>query len=386
MLVRYLLIVIGLGVCTDASAQCFRRGDVNADGRVDMDDEAWLNAYLFTAPPPQLPCLDAADVNDDGQVMISDVVYLLSFLVNNGAPPPAPGPCVCGPDPTPDLVGCGTFTCAFLRGDADSDGIVGPMDAAFINAFLFAAGPAPACMDAADANDDGQIDVSDVLLIQGGGPIPYPNPECGIDVTPDNLDCGCYVCPVGANFIRGDVDGDGAMDPLDMVALNAILFLGAVPVCADAADVNDDGFITLQDTTLLGAALFSWTALPAPSAHSCGLDPTPDALGCATPTTCNCLPIDFIRGDCNTDNCIDIGDIINILCIVFQAPGTCTATCRDACDVNDDGCLDISDPIRVLNYLFGGGLPLAQPFPDCGHDPTPRENLGCRVYSGCPAF
>lgn len=384
-LLTFLVTCLLLGVCADVQAQCFRRGDVNADGRVDTDDDAWLTAFLFLGLPT-LPCMDAADVNDDGLVMISDSIYLQSYINNIGPPPPAPGPCDCGPDPTPDFLNCATFACAFLRGDVDQDGVVGPLDATFLQNFLFASGQMPRCLDAADANDDGMLGVSDVVLIQNGGPFPYPFPECGLDLTPDQLDCNCYICPQNlTQFIRGDVDGDGALDPLDIAALNAILFSGGISICDDAADVNDDGMIDQADVVSLGSAVFSWAPIPAPSPHSCGVDPTPDLLGCATPTTCNCLPIDFLRGDCNADNLIDIADVINSLCIVFLPIGTCTSSCRDACDVNDDGCLDVSDPIRMLNYLFGGGIPLAQPFPSCGYDPTPRDNLGCSVYSGCPA-
>ena len=61
--------------------------------------------------------------------------------------------------------------------------------------WLFRGGPDPSCLDAADANDDGQVDVSDplftlfFLFLEGEEP-PPPGPVVpGLDPTPDELDC-----------------------------------------------------------------------------------------------------------------------------------------------------------------------------------------------------
>ena len=57
--------------------------------------------------------------------------------------------------------------------------------------------PPPECEDAADANDDGAIDIADAIavlshLFAGAGPLPEPFGECGVDPTVDNLDCTSY--------------------------------------------------------------------------------------------------------------------------------------------------------------------------------------------------
>jgi len=59
------------------------------------------------------------------------------------------------------------------------------------------------------------------------------------------------------------------------------LFLGGAPVdCEDAADSDDDGGVDLSDPmSLLGSFFLGAGRLPPPSA-GCGLDPTPDGLGC----------------------------------------------------------------------------------------------------------
>lgn len=48
--------------------------------------------------------------------------------------------------------------------------------------------------DAGDANDDGTVDLSDPLglleyLFEGGEPLPEPGPACGVETTPDGLEC-----------------------------------------------------------------------------------------------------------------------------------------------------------------------------------------------------
>ena len=55
----------------------------------------------------------------------------------------------------------------------------------------------PSCLDTADTNDDGTIDVADAVtvlshLFAGSGPLPAPFNECGIDPTADDLDCESF--------------------------------------------------------------------------------------------------------------------------------------------------------------------------------------------------
>ncbi|MBN1442417.1 MAG: SUMF1/EgtB/PvdO family nonheme iron enzyme [Planctomycetes bacterium] len=100
---------IGFRIAAATSgAPSFRRGMVNADASVDMSDAISIFGYLFlgSATPG---CIGAADTNDDGGVDISDGVTLLGHLFLGGARLPEPF-AECGVDPTPDSLGCETFS------------------------------------------------------------------------------------------------------------------------------------------------------------------------------------------------------------------------------------------------------------------------------------
>ena len=84
----------------------------------------------------------------------------------------------------------------FIRGDFDRNSEVDLSDAVSIARYLFLGGTPPACMDAADSNDDGILDISDpvyllfYLFIANSLPPPEPFPGAGNDPTfRDNLGC-----------------------------------------------------------------------------------------------------------------------------------------------------------------------------------------------------
>ena len=88
---------------------------------------------------------------------------------------------------------------------------------------------------------------------------------------------------------------------------------------------------------------------------------------------------EFLRGDVNTDDFVDIADGIATLDYLF---GTGALYCADAMDVNDTGTIDISDPIGLFAYLFQASSTPPAPFGQCGVDPT-ADNLGCDSYAPC---
>ena len=87
------------------------------------------------------------------------------------------------------------------------------------------------------------------------------------------------------NFIRGDVDQNGILEPLaDAVFLLRFGFITGShqPNCLNAADVDDNGQVSpLVDTLYLLAFSFQ-QGRPVPAPVTCGLDPTFDVSDCST--------------------------------------------------------------------------------------------------------
>ena len=69
-----------------------------------------------------------------------------------------------------------------------------------IRGMMFVGGTIP-CFDSCDANDDGSFNLADAVFIlagqfTGGAPPSAPYPLCGLDPTPDGLDCVSFpACP-----------------------------------------------------------------------------------------------------------------------------------------------------------------------------------------------
>ena len=89
-------------------AEQFTRGDVDANGTVDLRDARLLFQYL-RGRKAELICPDAADLDDNGVINYKDIRRSLRYLFRRGRPPAAPGPTACGADPTPDALGACVF-------------------------------------------------------------------------------------------------------------------------------------------------------------------------------------------------------------------------------------------------------------------------------------
>lgn len=89
---------------------------------------------------------------------------------------------------------------SFIRGDSNSDGELNVTDGISTLAWLFQAGAEPACLDAADADDSGRVDLSDAVrlfsfLFLGANPLQAVDPlSCRLDPTLDDLTCLSMTC------------------------------------------------------------------------------------------------------------------------------------------------------------------------------------------------
>ncbi|MFN0060038.1 MAG: PQQ-dependent sugar dehydrogenase [Planctomycetota bacterium] len=92
---------------------------------------------------------------------------------------------------------------SFRRGDCNGDAQLNLADAIFLLSRIFSGGATGSCDDACDGNDDGAINIADVIRILGAFfgdivvPLPSPYPACGIDPTAvDGLGCAAAAgCP-----------------------------------------------------------------------------------------------------------------------------------------------------------------------------------------------
>ncbi len=99
-------------------------------------------------------------------------------------------------------------TARFRRGAVDPrNPAVTIATAVYLLQYIFLGLEAPSCLDAADINDSGTIDIADPIslltyLFAGAPAPPVPFTACGPDPTPDSLTCESPVgCPLGLRSI-----------------------------------------------------------------------------------------------------------------------------------------------------------------------------------------
>ncbi len=135
--------------------------------------------------------------------------------------------------------------------------------------------------------------------------------------------------PSGTPFLRGDVDGDGSVDPRDVDALTLYVIGGgnmSVPVL-EALDVFDDGKIdaadvaALQEQLGLGTAGHEWDVL------------------------------DFLLGDLQKDGKIDHFDYRQLYAVIYKGAPV-SQTQMDAADISGDGKIDTTD-LMFFRWLMG---------------------------------
>ena len=94
-------------ITIDRADAMFVRGDVTADGTINLSDPISILLTLFSQGAPFL-CESAADVNDSNAVDLADAVLLLTYLFGGGFEPAAPFP-ACGLDTSPNTLRCDDF-------------------------------------------------------------------------------------------------------------------------------------------------------------------------------------------------------------------------------------------------------------------------------------
>jgi len=146
---------------------------------------------------------------------------------------------------------------SFVRGDANADGAINMTDAISILSFLFLGGAEPACLDAADTDNNEVVQLTDGIymlnfLFSGGTPPPPPYPGCGEDPTTDELGCEEFSpCADATVVILGDANCDGVVDRIDGEIIRDHVTHGIELCCRVAADATGDGIVNVSDAILI---------------------------------------------------------------------------------------------------------------------------------------
>jgi hypothetical protein len=160
------------------------------------------------------------------------------------------------------------------------------------------------------------------------------------------------------DFIRGDVNQDGAVTEADRVMISNHLFGGGGLTCALAADANDDGIVSLGDVTFLYYFLYETDPPPPPAPYpDCGPDPTSPVAGasCCTPVVGCCV----VAGDADHSGALTIADVTFLIARIFS--GGPPPSCCEEGDPDGTGAITIADVTFNIARIFSGG-----PAPFCG--------------------
>ncbi len=88
LFLAFILISVGFG---SINAQNYLCGDVNNDGKININDMSYLIKYLYKNGSPPQPATLAGDVDNNGQINITDISFLIKSLYRGGARPCADG-------------------------------------------------------------------------------------------------------------------------------------------------------------------------------------------------------------------------------------------------------------------------------------------------------
>ena len=227
---------------------------------------------------------------------------------------------------------------------------------------------------ALDCNSNGILDECDILL--------GLSEDCNTNGIPDECeeDCNGNGIPDDCEILDKDCNGNGVIDDCEIEnGTVADCNSNSLPdICeySPETDCNTNGILDECDILVGISEDCNGNNTPDECDIAAG---SPDENGDGVPDSCDGDL--FIRGECNGDASIDLGDGIFLLAFLFT--GGPASTCQDASDINDDGGIDIVDATALLFYLFTAGYVPPAPFPDCGIDPT-FDALDCVSFGACP--
>ncbi|MDC3251586.1 hypothetical protein OAU96_01610 [Planctomycetota bacterium] len=225
-----------------------------------------------------------------------------------------------------------------------------------------------------DCNLNGILDDCDVSL--------GVSDDCNGNAIPDECEEDCDGNGVAdeCDLFTNDCNSNGLVDTCEILSGSvADCNQNNVPDSCDflnVPDCNSNGVLDECDI-ILGISLDCDSNLIPDECDLAG--GAADVNGNEIPDVCESSP--FVRGECNEDGAVDIGDCVFLLSFLFTSG--VEPNCMDTADTNDDTSIDIGDAVYLLAFLFSFGPDLPEPFPSCGTDPS-EDALDCDSYRGCP--
>jgi hypothetical protein len=186
------------------------------------------------------------------------------------------------------------------------------------------------------------------------------------------------------DFLRGDVDCDGAVTLVDPYKLLQIQFSGLIAPCdcLQAWDADCSGASDAADSVYLFNHLVLGGAAPCAPYPAYG----PGVAGGLSCTGYPTGPL-FKRGDANQDGCVSSDDASLIMDYLFGF--ALPPSCLQAADANDDDAVTNDDAVYILAYCSGVGPAPPAPGPLTGGEDPTAGALTCGSYpasacaSGC---
>jgi len=142
------------------------------------------------------------------------------------------------------------------------------------------------------------------------------------------------------SFIRGDINGDGVVDTVD---LRLVLPVNNDEGCRARHDVNDDGDFSAADPDYLENYLFFGGPPPPHPFPNCGFDTTLDFVSCQFSSCCTLATACNDKIDNDGDGFTDYPDDIccTNACDTLETAGN--TQCSDGLDNDGDGFVDLED-------------------------------------------
>ena len=262
------------------------KGDANDDGVVDLNDLKTMVDRMFDDNVEV--AMKNVDFDGDGKISLQDISEVIKIIVdknnnNNKTDDPVQ------PEPPEKQI---------LKGDVDDDGKITQKDLEVIRSYYIDHN-VKINMDNADIDDDGKITAADISTVMH------------------------LANKYDPKILKGDVNGDGKVNYKDVKALE-LNYIGLdVNIDKKAADIDDDGNITITDTLKVRKLANEYEN-----------------------------KFQSIRGDSNGDGIVDERDFTNIKNFINNTNSSDDFVMKNS-DINGDGEIDSEDLKRLRDIIDG---------------------------------